>query len=108
MMDGDNANFSQNGGARIDSWNVTIPYAVLSAYRDALRLSCLGQDYVFPKDRIIALSRHRGLFTVGLRIEHDVPLYPAFIVFWVAVFFKRTRFTLIKERLNALGYEVKD
>ena len=56
MMNTDNANLLQKGGARIDSWNVTIPYAVLFACRDSLRLSCLGQDYVFPKDRIIALS----------------------------------------------------
>ena len=107
-MNTDNANLLQKGGARIDSWNVTIPYAVLSACRDSLRLSCLGQDYVFPKDRIIGLSRHRGLFSVGLRIEHDVPLYPAFVVFWVSVFFKKARFSQTKERLNALGYRVKD
>ncbi len=105
-MHGDDAGFSQTGGARIDSSNVTAPYAVLSGHRNALRLSCWGQDYVFPKSSIVALGRHRGLFSIGLRIEHDVPLYPRYVVFWVSLALRRSPFAQLKARLNALGYAV--
>src|SRR5882724_11263062 len=91
MTNGNGTNFSQTGGARIDSWNCTAPYAVLTAFRDALRLSC-KDEYVFPKSNIVALTRHRRLFYVGLRIAHDVPLYPSLIVFWVSVVPGRKRF----------------
>jgi hypothetical protein len=107
MTNGNGTNFSQTGGARIDSWNCSAPYAVLTAFRDALRLSC-KDEYVFPKSKIVALTRHRGLFSVGLRITHDVPLYPSFIVFWVSVVPGKKRFALLKARLAALGYEVED
>jgi hypothetical protein len=105
---GDDATFSQTGGARIGSWNATIPYAVLSIHHDALRLSCFGQDYVFSKDNIIALTRYGRLFSIGLRIHHDVPLYPKFIVFWVSAVPMRARFARLKERLEAFGYQVTE
>ncbi len=75
------ATFSQKGGARVGWKNVTMPFATLSGGRDALRLSCFGQDYVFHKSNIESLSKHRGLLSVGLRIHHTVPLYPELIVF---------------------------
>ena len=106
-MNGDIPGFSQEGGARIDSWNITAPYAVLTGHRNALRLSCWGQDYVFPKTSIVALTRHRGVFSVGLRIEHDVPLYPGYIVFWVSLVLRRSPFAHLKGQLEALGYAVE-
>lgn len=106
MINDEEAVFTQNGGARIDSWNTS--YATLSGYRTALRLSCLNQDYVFPVSQIVSLRRHRGLFSVGLRIDHSVPLYPGLIVFWVSLALRSSPFALLKERLEALGYEVKE
>jgi len=106
LMDGDSAAFSQDGGAHIDSWNTS--YATLSAHRNALRLSCLGQDYVFPKSSIVALTRQRNLFSIGLRIKHNVPLYPGHVVFWVSLALRRAPFAHLKGRLEALGYAVEE
>jgi hypothetical protein len=104
----DQEHFSQIVGARINFSNVTIPYALLSAHRNALTLSCMGEDYVFPKDLVISMTKYRGLFGVGLCISHSVPLYPEFVVFWVSVLWRRTKFESLKRRLEALGYEVNE
>jgi len=101
-------NFSQIGGARTNVGNISAPYAELSVYRNSLRLSCFGQDYVLPKGSIVALTKYRGLFSTGLRIGHNIPLYPSLMVFWVSTIFGRSRFAKLKERLEAFGYEVED
>ena len=86
--------------------NATIPFATLSGDGDALRLSCLGQEYVFFRSSIESLSRHRGIFSIGLRIQHTVPTYPQFVVFWVAPFPRSARFSSLKKELESLGYTV--
>jgi hypothetical protein len=101
------AAFTQTGGARLDTFNATMPFATLSGTQDALKLSCMGRDYVFPKSSIQSLSRHRGLFSVGLRIEHQEKSLPEFVVFWTSTFFFWTwAFSTLKTRLESLGYEV--
>lgn len=102
------AGFTQTGGARLDSFNASMPLATLSGDQHALKLSCLGRDYVFLKSRIERLSRHRGIFSVGLRIEHHEESLPQFVVFWASAFFFWTwGFFLLKTRLESLGYEVR-
>jgi hypothetical protein len=105
-----NANpiFSQTGGARVGWRNVTMPFAVISGDRNALRLSCFGRDYVFHKTTIERLSRYRGLFSLGLRIEHTVPVFPSFMVFWVSIAWSRKSFARLKEKLESLGYTVHE
>ncbi len=101
------SSFSVTGGARIGWWNVTIPFARLSADRDVLRLHCFiyGRDHVFYRSSIKRLSRHSVMFSIGLRIEHTVPEYPKFVVFWVSI---RSRpFLVLKEKLEHLGYVVE-
>ena len=67
-------------------FNASWPFATLSATPDLLRLSCLGRDYTFPKDSIRSLSRHRGILSTGLRIEHTDSSGPDFFLldFWVS------------------------
>jgi hypothetical protein len=93
--------FAQIGGARIGLFNASWPFARLSATRDAIALRC-GFKFTFPRDAIRRLSRHDGAFSTGLRIEHDVPGYPAFFVFWTF------RFETLSAQLQALGYEIGD
>jgi hypothetical protein len=100
--------YSQTGGARLDGFNATWPFATLSATQEALQLSCLGRDYAFPRQSIRGLRRHRGIFSVGLRIEHSVASLPPFVVFWASVFFWTSGFRKLKAQLESLGYEVQD
>ncbi len=93
--------FVQTGGARIGSMNASWPFATLSADRHAIVLCCLFK-FAFPRDGIIRLSRYRGFFSTGLQIEHDVPRYPRFMVFWTF------SFDVLKAKLEALGYMVRD
>lgn len=98
--------FSQTGGLRLDWINTTAPFATLSANSDAIHLSCLGREYHFPRSTIRRLRRHRGLFSVGLQIEHTQGSLPEFVVFWAAVFFWTSGFENLKRELKSLGYEI--
>ena len=98
---------SLKGGASIGWWNVTVPYARLSGDRNALRLSCFRQDYVFDRSNIDSLSRYRCLLGTGLRIRHTVPLYPEFVVFWASSFPWSRRCLVVEEELERLGYTVR-
>jgi hypothetical protein len=100
------ATFSQTGGIRIGggliAFNATWPFATLYLTESDLQLRFLYRDYRFPKASIQKLSRHQGLFSVGLRIEHRIPSYPRFLVFWTFAFQK------LKSELQRLGYEIAD
>jgi hypothetical protein len=104
----DGEHFSRTGGARLGMFNATWPYAELTVFRSAIRLNCLGQEYLFAKDRIAALAKYRALFSIGLLIRHTVPVYPKFVVFWVSLFWSRTPFEKLKEQLIEFGYEVRE
>jgi hypothetical protein len=93
--------FTQIGGARIGFINATWPLALLSAQRDSIALRCLFK-FTFPRDRITRLSRYRGFISTGLQIEHTVPRYPAFMLFWTF------SFDTLKVELEALGYAVRE
>jgi hypothetical protein len=98
--------FTQTGGARLDNFNASFPFATLSGDSEALRLTCLGREYHFPRSSIRRLRRHRGLFSVGLRIEHTQDSLPGFIVFWASVFFWTSGFQKLRTQLESLGYDV--
>jgi hypothetical protein len=93
--------FRQVGGARIGFFNATWPFVWLSATPDGLSLWC-GLRFTFPTERIRRLSWHKGVMSTGLRIEHSVPRYPAFFVFWTF------DFPALKQELETLGHEVHD
>lgn len=102
------ATFTQTGGARLGMLNATYPFATLSATPDALRLSCLGRDCCFRKDSIRRLTRHRGVLSTGLRIEHTDSSFPDFVVFWASPFFWTAGFQKLKTELESIGYEIHD
>lgn len=101
------ATFTQTGGIRIGeglfrAFNASWPFAQLVVNPKEIHLSCFSYDYSFPKESICRLSRHRGLFTAGLRIEHSVAGYPAFIVFWTL------KYQILKKQLLDMGFTVDD
>jgi hypothetical protein len=98
--------FSQTGGLRLDNFNASFPFATFSANREALQISCLEKDYIFPKSRIQKLSRYRGFCSVGLHIEHDQCDLPEFVVFWASLFVFTPGFWKLRVRLQALGFSV--
>src|ERR1043165_1801517 len=102
------ASFTQSGGARLDNFNATFPFATLSADADALHLSCGDRDYHFPRNTIRRLSQHRGMFSVGLRIEHTQASLPEFVVFWASAFFWTSGFQKLQTQLQNLGYAHAD
>jgi hypothetical protein len=95
---------SWTGGARLDWMNATMPLATLSGDGKALCLSCFGQEYVFLRSNIESLSKYRSIFSIGLRIQHTVPTYPQFVVFWVCSYLRSGRFSTLKNELESLGY----
>jgi hypothetical protein len=98
--------FTQIGGARLGNFNASYPFAKLSGDANALCVSCRGSEYRFPRSSIRKLHRHRGLFSVGIRIEHTQDSLPEFIVFWASVFFWTSNFEVLKTQLHSLGYDI--
>ncbi|MCC6906244.1 MAG: hypothetical protein IT326_10405 [Anaerolineae bacterium] len=97
--------FRQTGGARIGAseWfagNATLPFATLAATPDTISVQVFGKSYLFPRYTITLLSPHRGLLFQGLRIRHNVPGYPPFVVFWTP------DYSALVKALEALGYRV--
>ena len=101
------ATFTQTGGIRVgtgwlDAFNASWPFAKLTVTQKQILLSCFSYRYSFPRESIRQLSRHRGWFSVGLRIEHTVPMYDVFLVFWTF------NYGALRRRLREMGYAVDD
>jgi hypothetical protein len=104
--------FVQHGGIRYgESFyrgaNFTWPFACLRVTGDSLvlKLSFLhlsSRTFAFPKSEIRALRWKRGLFSIGLHIEHAVSSYPPFILFWTL---DRKK---LAESLKNFGYELSE
>ena len=97
--------FEQTGGVRVGqglfaAFNASWPFASLLVSDSALTLSCFGKQWVFPKESVSRLSKYSGFFSSGLRIEHKVPDYNPFIVFWTF------RFRSLADELLQRGYTV--
>ena len=92
--------YSQTGGARLDSFNATIPFATIAVTPSEITLSVLGKQHRFEKSQVQSLARHRGFLSTGLRIEHINSHAPAFVVFWT------TSFPKLAGSLERLGWQV--
>jgi hypothetical protein len=100
-----NGTFSQIGGVRVGegmflAFNASWPLAKLAISDSEVKLSCLGKRWLLPKKSIRRLSKHQGMFSAGLRIEHDVKDYDPFIVFWTF------RYSKLRHELKGMGYAV--
>ena len=97
--------FEQTGGYRVgrNAWlalNASWPFGSLQIRRGELVLQCLASRYRFPSESIARLSRFQGVFSCGLRIEHSIPEYPRFIVFW------SSRMSELQPRLTEAGFRL--
>jgi hypothetical protein len=98
--------FTQQGGYRIGrnawlSFNASWPLGSLEVRSGQLALCTITRRLVFPVTSVTAISTYYGMFSVGIRIEHTVPEYPRFIVFW-----SRQPEVLI-ERLKGAGFPIQ-
>ena len=91
------------GGARIDSFNATWPFARLTVTRKLLRLRVLWAGvFEFSPDQVDGLSEFGFIPFVGkgVQILHHVPSYPSRIVFWYLTW----SVSWLIEELRLLGY----
>ena len=91
------------GGARINSFNATWPFARLTATREILRLRVIWAGvFEFRPDQVIGLSEFGFIPFVGkgVQIHHHVPNYPSRIVFWYLTW----SVSWLIEELCLLGY----
>jgi hypothetical protein len=96
---------TETGGFRVgrNAWlalNGTWPFGTLEIHSDCLVLDTLWRRYSFPRSSILALSEFHGFFWSGLRIEHSIPAYPRFVVFW------SPRMSRLWQRLADTGFPV--
>jgi hypothetical protein len=91
------------GGARIDSVNLTWPFARLTATRQLLRLRVLGVgSFEFTTTQVDGFSEFGFIPFAGkgVQIHHHVPGYPSRIVFWYLTW----SVSWLIEELRLLGY----
>jgi len=98
---------TETGGFRVgrNAWlafNGSWPFGKLQIHRDRLILEALWQTYTFPRPSIVALSVYSGFFSRGLRIQHSIPAYPSFVVFW------SYHMSRVQQRLTEAGFRVDD
>jgi hypothetical protein len=79
--------YGKTGGCEVgpNSWlaqSWTWPFAGLYIYRDELVLSMSFRRYSFSRAQISQIRRYQNGLSCGLKIEHTVADYPAFMVFW--------------------------
>jgi hypothetical protein len=79
--------YGNTGGCEVgrNSWLAkewTWPFAGLYIYRDELVLSMSFHRYSLPRAAISQIRRYRSGLSLGLKIEHTVPDYPPFMVFY--------------------------
>jgi len=58
------------------------------------------RSFEFERVDVRQIRRRRGLFSVGVVVEHVKPEYPPFILFWTF------RYKILSEALQRLGYTV--
>jgi hypothetical protein len=92
--------FSSTGGARLDIFNLTWPFATLTVTPTWISIVTVGPKYRFHRREVRSLSRYDRPFSTGLRIEHERPDYPELVVFWTCDFGR------LRAALEALGYVV--
>ena len=89
------------GGLRMDGINITWPFAILVASEQEIELSYFNRGYRLQSSQVRFLKRHRGFFSVGLKIVHDAPHCPSELVFWSFEYDK------LRQAFERLGYDVK-
>ena len=94
--------YRQTGGARLDLFNASIPFATIAVTPSCITLSCFTKSHVFDRSSVRSLSRYRGLFSTGLRIQHSKKSEPTFVVFWT------TSFPRLASALGRLGWVVSE
>lgn len=97
-MDADNT-VHFTGGARLDFYNVSWPFAELEVSDCLLTIEALGKRYEFAVADIRRLSRCKGLISSGLQIEHGMDA-PTTLIFWT------WSWRRVCEALESRGYKI--
>jgi hypothetical protein len=103
------ASYFERGGLRWGRsfWlaaNATWPFATLGITRESVEVQVgvwpLRRRFLFAPEEVRAFRRCRGLFSVGVQVEHARPDYPPLILFWTF------RSWQLLRAVRALGYPV--
>ena len=104
--------YNETGGLRwgLSFWvagNATWPFARLHALHECIqiRLSIFGiwsRVFEFSRQEIKSIRRKRGIWSIGIVIDHTKAEYPPFILFWTF------NYSTLKQALTNLGYNVSD
>ena len=81
-------------------WYGTSSFYAINVTQSELALHCFGKRARIPKDSVRRISRWRGLFSTGVRIEHSAGGIEPFVVFWTP------NFQQVAGALETAGYVV--
>ncbi len=87
------------GGLRADLFNASWPFAKIRVTREKVTLRVFSTEYEIEKSAIKTLKKHKGIFSTGMKIEHDKNEIPGRLIFWTFNFSK------LKLAMEQLGYD---
>jgi hypothetical protein len=93
--------FTLVGGMRADLFNASWPFARLTATKEKICLQVFSRKYEIDKSAINKLKKYKGIFSTGLKIEHQNHEIPGRLIFWTFSFKK------LKLVLEQMGYKVE-
>jgi hypothetical protein len=106
------SSYSETGGLRCGqsfslAANYSWPFAHILVTTTGITIrSSIGPFFArklhFDRHQILSISKMDGMWSIGIHIEHDIPEYPAFVLFCTF------RFAILKANLQALGYEMNE
>jgi hypothetical protein len=74
----------QIGGGRIGRYNATFPFASLRCDPYELKIRIGFERLTFTPEDVIAIKSYIRIPLIGwgIQVVHNLPQYPAFVVFW--------------------------
>ncbi len=93
------------GGSYWGATNVTFPFAKIQMTTEEINISVKRlfkneKAFTFSKCDIISIKKKRGLFSVGISIEHSIQEYPSLILFWTL------GYNELQKKIENFGYDI--
>ena len=102
--------YFETGGIRYgnsywSSSNFSWPFASLKASPEEISIcvsfsSLWTRTFTFNRSQIKSIRKKRGLWSVGIEIDHSATEIPPFILFWTF------HYKTLKKHLESLGYDL--
>lgn len=94
--------YVESGGAYLGETHFSRGFAIIVATSEAIAVSALRHHYTLERSSILRLSLVHAFLTTGLRIHHNLPTAPHYIVLWTL------SISRLSSELERLGWRIQE